>query len=146
MRENLPTIAGLAGAALLAWSTAAGAHVVFFYAPLTVGAWFFAGAATVAAIRFLRTKSFPYDSLSVATIEVGLAMLGAGLCAGTIWERAISGRWWDWNPTLSAALACGLLYVGYLILRHAVEEPTQRATFSAACSPGMSCSGWTESK
>jgi heme exporter protein C len=131
MREELLTITGIAGAVLLAWSTATGAHLVFFYAPLTVGAWFLAGAAMVSSLRFLRTKHFQYDSLSVANIEVGLALLGGSLGAGTIWERTISGRWWDWSVPLTSTLACGLLYVGYLILRHAVQEPTQRATFSA---------------
>jgi heme exporter protein C len=90
--------------------------------------------AAMASVCFLRTRQFQYDSISVAAIEVGLAMLAGSLGAGAVAEHAVSSRWWGWNPTQSAALACGLLYVGYLILRHAVEEPTQRAVFSAVFS------------
>src|SRR5271157_4919785 len=109
-------------------------QLVFFYAPMGMAAWLCAAVAMAASVWFLVTRKFQYDSLSVAAIEVGLAMLAGSLGAGTVWERAISGRWWDWNAPLTSALACWLLYAGYLILRHAVEEPTQRATFSAVFS------------
>jgi heme exporter protein C len=61
-------------------------------------------------------------------------LLAAHLGVGIVWDHAVSSRWWDWNVPLTSALACGLLYAGYLILRHAVEEPTQRATFCAVFS------------
>jgi heme exporter protein C len=108
--------------------------LVFLYWPLGLMAFCCAVAALVASIRFLRTRVFPLDSVSVASVEVGLALLAAHLGVGAVWDHAISGRWWDWNVRLTAALACGLLYTGYLILRHAMEEPTQRATFCAVFS------------
>lgn len=80
----------------------------------------------LASVGFLRTRKFLLDSISVAAIEVGLAILVASL--------ASSGHLWDWSPWITSELACGLLYAGYLILRHAVEEPTQRATFCAVFS------------
>lgn len=137
MRERIAIIAGCSGAALVAWNTIAIARapaagqLVLFYAPMGIAAWLCAVAAMAASVRFLRRRSFHDDSLSVAAIEVGLVLLAGSLGAGTVWERSLSGRWWDWNAPLTSALACGLVYVGYLILRHAVEEPTQRATFSA---------------
>jgi heme exporter protein C len=82
--------------------------------------------AMAASVRFLWTRAFPLDSVSVAAIEIGLAMLAGSL--------ASSGRAWDWSAGATAELACGLLYTGYLILRHAVEEPTQRAVFCAVFS------------
>ena len=140
MGERGAAIAGCAGAALVAWNSVAIARapavgqLVLFYAPMAAGAWLAAAVAMLASVRFLRRRNFPDDSLSVAAIEVGLMLLAGSLGAGTVWERAISGRWWDWNAPLTAALACGLLYVGYLILRHAVDEPTERAKFSAVFS------------
>ena len=50
---------------------------------------------------------------------------------GSIWGRIIWGIWWTWDARLTSALVCWLLYAGYLMLRHAIEEPTQRATFAA---------------
>ena len=62
---------------------------------------------------------------------MGLAFLAANLVTGSIWGRVIWGIWWTWDARLTSALVCWLLYAGYLMLRHAIEEPTQRATFAA---------------
>jgi len=35
-----------------------------------------------------------------------------------------------WDARLTSALVCWILYAAYLMLRRAVEEPTQRATFA----------------
>jgi len=53
---------------------------------------------------------------------------------GSIWGRIIWGIWWTWDARLTSALVCWLLYAGYLMLRRAIEEPTQRATFAAVYS------------
>jgi len=86
------------------------------------------------SVQFLRTKDFKYDAAAVAVTEVGLAFLAANLVTGSIWARVIWGIWWTWDVRLTSALVCWLLYAGYLMLRHAIEEPTQRATFAAVFS------------
>ena len=48
--------------------------------------------------------------------------------------HAATGRWWNWDSRLTAALVCWLLYATYLMLRHAVQDPTERAAFSAVWS------------
>jgi len=93
-----------------------------------------AAAALIASVLFLITRNFKYDSLAVSVTEVGLAFLAANLVTGSIWGRVIWGVWWAWDARLTSALVCWLLYAGYLMLRHAIEEPTQRATFAAVFS------------
>ena len=66
--------------------------------------------------------------------EVGLAFLAGNLITGSIWGRVAWGIWWTWDARLTSALVCWLLYAGYLMLRNAIEEPTQRATFAAVFS------------
>jgi len=56
------------------------------------------------------------------------------LVTGSIWGREIWGIWWTWDARLTSALVCWLLYAGYLMLRKAIEEPTERATFAAVFS------------
>jgi heme exporter protein C len=90
--------------------------------------------AFLASILFLITKKFQYDALAVAVTEVGLAFLAGNLITGSIWGRVAWGIWWAWDARLTSALVCWLLYAGYLMLRNAIEEPTQRATFAAVFS------------
>jgi heme exporter protein C len=108
--------------------------IIFFHVPAAITALTCALVSCVASILFLITRKFKYDALAVAVTEVGLAFLAANLVTGSIWGRVIWGIWWTWDARLTSALVCWLLYAGYLMLRHAIEEPTQRATFAAVFS------------
>lgn len=108
--------------------------IIFFHVPAAWTAIVAAITALTMSVQFLRTKDFRYDAAAVAVTEVGLAFLAANLVTGSIWARVIWGIWWTWDVRLTSALVCWLLYAGYLMLRHAIEEPTQRATFAAVFS------------
>jgi heme exporter protein C len=108
--------------------------IIFFHVPVAVTALSAASVALVASVLFLVTKNFLFDALAVAVTEVGLAFLAANLVTGSLWGRVIWGVYWAWDARLTSALVCWLLYAGYLMLRHAIEEPTQRATFAAVFS------------
>ena len=108
--------------------------IIFFHVPVAMTAMLCAAAALLGSVMFLITKNFKYDALAVSVTEVGLAFLAANLVTGSIWARVIWGIWWTWDARLTSALVCWLLYAGYLTLRRAIEEPTQRATFAAVFS------------
>lgn len=109
-------------------------RIIFFHVPAALVAMVGSAVALLASIAFLISKDFKYDALAVAITEVGLAFLAVNLVTGSIWARVIWGVWWAWDPRLTSALICWILYAGYLILRQSLEEPTQRATFAAVYS------------
>ena len=143
MKEKIIYSLGIIALAILAWNTIAISRlpeetqqgvtfkIIFFHVPMWAAALTAACVALLASVDFLATKNFKYDALAVAVTEVGLAFTTVGLVTGSIWGREIWGIWWTWDARLTSALVCWLLYGGYLMLRKAVEEPTQRATFSA---------------
>jgi heme exporter protein C len=108
--------------------------IIFFHVPMAMTAMVGCGVALIASVLFLVTKNFLYDALAVSVTEVGLAFLAANLITGSIWGRNQWGIWWAWDARLTSALVCWILYASYLMLRNAVEDPTQRATFSAVFS------------
>jgi heme exporter protein C len=146
MKEKIVYLIGLIAMAIIAWNTYAISQlpeetqqgvvfkIIFFHVPM----WAAAGAALsmslIASVLFLITKRFAFDALAVAVTEVGVAFITVGLVTGSIWGRQIWGIWWTWDARLTSALICWLLYAGYLMLRRAIEEPTQRATFAAVFS------------
>jgi len=105
--------------------------IIFFHVPAAITAMLGAGVTCVTSIAYLLTKNLKYDAISVSVTEVGLAFLAANLVTGSIWGRIIWGIWWTWDARLTSALVCWLLYAGYLMLRHAIEEPTSRARIAA---------------
>jgi heme exporter protein C len=108
--------------------------IIFFHVPMAITAMIACGVALIASALFLVTKNFFYDALAVSVTEVGLAFLAANLVTGSIWGRNQWGIWWAWDARLTSALVCWILYASYLMLRRAIDEPTQRATFSAVFS------------
>jgi heme exporter protein C len=106
-------------------------RIIFFHVPAAITAMLGAGVTLITSVAYLLTKNLKYDAISVAVTEVGLAFLAANLVTGSIWGRIIWGIWWTWDARLTSALVCWLLYAGYLMLRHAIEEPTARARIAA---------------
>jgi heme exporter protein C len=108
--------------------------IIFFHVPLAIAGFACASVAFVSSILFLVKKDFKYDALAVSVTEVGLAFLAGNLITGSIWARIIWGIWWTWDVRLTSALVCWMLYASYMMIRHAVEEPTQRARLAAVVS------------
>jgi heme exporter protein C len=109
-------------------------RIMFYHVPAAWTAFLGFFAALVASLVYLAGKNLRYDSIAVAVTEVSLAFAAINLITGMIWGRIIWGIWWTWDWRLTSMLVCWLLYSGYLMLRRAVEEPTQRAKVSAVFS------------
>src|SRR6266404_1810494 len=86
------------------------------------------------SLIYLVNKDLRYDSIAASIIEVSLVFSAIGLVTGSIWARIIWGVWWAWDARLTSALVMWLIFAGYMMLRRAVEEPTQRARLSAVVS------------
>ena len=109
-------------------------RIIYFHVPSAITAMLgFMVAGTASAI-YLGSKNLRYDAVAAAVTEVSLAFATVVLVTGSIWARIIWGVWWTWDARLTSMFVCWLLYAGYLMLRSAVEEPTQRAKFSAVLS------------
>jgi len=72
-----------------------------------------------------------WDALTVGAIEVGAVLNALLLIQGSIWARPTWGVWWDWDVRLTTSLIMFLLFAGVLALRSFVEDPNQRATWTA---------------
>jgi len=87
-----------------------------------------------ASVLYLAPKKLKYDAFAAAVTEVSLAFATVVLATGMIWGRISWGIWWAWDARLTTMLVCWLIYAGYLMLRRAIDEPTQRARLSAVVS------------
>jgi heme exporter protein C len=147
MRKHLLLIAGIVAALLLArniWvmltqlpdESFQGAifRIIFFHVPAAFTCFLCFLASLIAGLAYLKTRNLNYDAFAVSVIEVGLAFGAVNLITGMIWARIIWGIWWTWDWRLTSMLICWLLYAGYLVLRRAIEEPTERAKMSAVMS------------
>ena len=109
-------------------------RIIFFHVPAAWTALLGVTAAMVGSDLYLLTKRMSYDAFAAAVTEVALVFGAVNLVTGMIWGRIIWGIWWTWDPRLTSMLVGWLIYAGYLMLRRAIEDPTQRANVAAVVS------------
>ena len=87
--------------------------------------------AAVTAVLYLTTRNERWDIWGQASIEIGLAFFLMVMFSGPIWAKPTWNVWWTWDPRLTISTISTLLYIGYLMLRGAVDNPERRARFAA---------------
>ncbi|HEY7306024.1 MAG TPA: cytochrome c biogenesis protein [Bryobacteraceae bacterium] len=107
-------------------------RILFFHAPAAIVGMIGYFIALTFSVLYLSSKNLRWDSLSASIVEVSLVFSVVNIVTGSIWARIIWGIWWTWDYRLTSALVCVLIFAGYVMMRRAIEEPTQRARLSAA--------------
>jgi heme exporter protein C len=122
--------------------------MIFFYAPIerTMGnvqrifyfhvgsAWvgslaFF--VALVAGIMFLRRPEKKWDTMALASVEIGLVFLSIAIVSGSVWGKPAWNTWWLWSPRLTLVTIAWLAYAAYFMLRGAIDDEERRGRFAA---------------
>ena len=106
-------------------------RIMYVHVPTAWNAMLGLTFAFFCALAVLWRGSWRYDARLEASIEVGV-VLAALLCMqGSIWARPTWGVWWDWDPRLTTTAVLLFAFNGILALRHFVDDPVRRATWSA---------------
>ena len=85
----------------------------------------------IASIAFLRSQKREWDRLALSSAEIGVVFMTMALVTGSLWAKPTWNTWWTWDPRLTTSAILWTIYVVYLVLRGAIEEPMQRARLSA---------------
>lgn len=85
----------------------------------------------VAGFIYLFSRRKIWDTIGLSGVELGLVFATGTLVTGSIWAKPTWNTYWTWDPRLTTSAIVWLLYVAYLMLRGAVENPEQRARFAA---------------
>lgn len=90
------------------------------------------GVTALGGILYLVKRQRRYDNLAVSSAEIGVVFTAANLVSGSIWARPTWGTWWSWDdPRLTLAAIVLLVYIAYLMLRNAIDDPERRARLSS---------------
>jgi len=108
------------------------ARNLFFHVPM----WFTMMVAFLIAvwhsIRYLNQPDPVADRKAETATQVGLLFGVSGLITGSLWARFTWGTWWTFaEPKMNLAALCMLIFVAYLLLRSAFDDPDKRAKISA---------------
>lgn len=88
-------------------------------------------AAALFSLLYLVTRQSRWDVWALSSVEIGLTFFTMVMLSGPIWAKPTWNVWWTWDPRLTISTICWLLYIGYLMLRGAIDNPEREARFAA---------------
>lgn len=106
-------------------------RIFYFHMPIAITAYLAFFIVFAASVMQLRSNDAKWDIYARSAAEIGVIFALLVLITGSIWARATWGWYWIWEPRLTTSLALFLVYVTYLLLRQAIEEPESRARLAA---------------
>ncbi|AGB49759.1 ABC-type transport system involved in cytochrome c biogenesis, permease component [Methanomethylovorans hollandica DSM 15978] len=106
-------------------------RIFYFHMPIAITAYLAFFIVFVASVMQLRSHDVKWDIYARSAAEIGVIFALLVLITGSIWARATWGWYWVWEPRLTTSLTLFLVYVIYLLLRQAIEEPESKARLAA---------------
>ena len=67
------------------------------------------------------------DVAARAAAPIGASFTAIALVTGSIWGEPMWGTWWVWDARLTSVLILFFLYLGYIALYEAFDDPTRGA-------------------
>jgi heme exporter protein C len=107
-------------------------RVLFIHVPSAwLGMFLYLLMASYAAIGWIfnaRAASMMASALSTT----GAVFTGLSLVTGAFWGRPAWGTWWVWDARTTSSLILLFLYVGFITLQSAIEDPRRADRAGAA--------------
>ncbi len=106
--------------------------IFYFHLPIAISSYLAFAAVFISSVLYLRGKQQKWDITALSAAEVGVIFAFLTLASGSIWAKSAWGDYWvTWDVRLNTSLVLFLIYLAYLMIRQAVEEPEKRARLSA---------------
>jgi heme exporter protein C len=67
------------------------------------------------------------DVAAKTAAPIGAVFCFLALATGSLWGKPMWGAWWVWDARLTSMFVLFLLYVGYIAIWQAIEEPSRAA-------------------
>ncbi len=80
--------------------------------------------ASVVAIVFRHPLA---DAAAKTAAPIGAAFCFLALATGSLWGKPMWGAWWVWDARLTSMFVLFLLYIGYMAVWQAIDEPHRAA-------------------
>jgi len=105
--------------------------ILYVHAPSAWVAFLAFGLVAITSGLYLWLRHPKLDYIAVSSAEVGLVFTSVVLITGPLWAKPVWGAYWTWDARLTFTLILWFVYVGYLVLRGALEDRDMRARYSA---------------
>jgi heme exporter protein C len=109
-------------------------RIMFVHVPAAWMAMFVYSSMAIASATGLIWKHPVADLLAKASAPVGAGFTFLALVSGSLWGQPMWGTWWVWDARLTSVLVMFFLYIGYMALWEAFDDPQRGAKAAAILS------------
>jgi heme exporter protein C len=106
-------------------------RIMFVHVPAAWMALFIYGTMAVASAVALIWRHPLADLAAQQAAPLGAGFTFVCLVSGSLWGEPMWGTWWVWDARLTSVLILFFLYLGYLALIGAFDDPTRGARAGA---------------
>jgi heme exporter protein C len=106
-------------------------RIMYVHVPSAWMAMFCYTMLALASGGFLIWKHPLADIAAQATAPIGAGFTAMALITGALWGQPMWGTWWVWDARLTSVLILFFLYLGYIALVNAFDEPERGARAGA---------------
>ena len=106
-------------------------RLMYLHVPLILISYLAFFVVFVASILYLWRRRRQHDAIAHSSAEIGVLFTALAIAVGSIWGRPTWGTWWTWDARLTTSAILLLMFLGYLMLRALVEDPSRGAIFCA---------------
>ena len=86
-----------------------------------------AGACAIGLVWKIRLT----DTFVTACAPIGASFTLIALITGSLWGKPMWGTWWEWDARLTSELILLFLYLGFMALQSAIDDPRRAARAGA---------------
>src|SRR5919112_2226272 len=97
--------------------------IMFIHVPNAWLSMFVWGVMSLAALGTLVWRHPLADVAAKAAAPIGACFTFLALATGSLWGKPMWGAWWVWDARLTSMFVLFLLYLGYLAVWQAIEDP-----------------------
>ncbi len=106
------------------------ARIMYVHVPAAWMALFcYAGMAVAAAVGLIWKHPLA-DLVAKSSAPIGACFTFLALVTGSLWGKPTWGTWWVWDARLTSMLILFFLYLGYIALNNAFDDPARGAKSS----------------
>ena len=106
-------------------------RILYVHVPMAWLAYLAFFVVLVGSVGYLWRRSRRLDDVARASAELGVVLTALTLVTGSIYARPVWGIWWTWDARLTTTLVLFFIYVGYLMVRSAIDDPDRAARIAA---------------
>ena len=106
-------------------------RIFYVHLPMAIVSYIAFLIVFIGSVGYLWKRDMKYDVVARSAAELGVFFTTLVIISGGLWGEATWGTFWQWEPRLTFTFVLWLIFVAYVMLRHAAQDKERMARFAS---------------